>query len=134
MADRLMLDAYATATSERVWALEMGGLLAAVDAGRSLEQLVEFLSARSATGLPDAVTTLIADVTARVGQVRDAGVARLIECADPAVATLIARDRKLGRLCRQVGDRHLAVEVGREPAFRKAILGLGHVLAPGTGS
>lgn len=117
-ADRLMLDAYATATSERVWAVEASGLLTAIQAGRSLDQFVEFLASRSAGELPAAVTTLIADVTDRVRALRDAGMIRLIECSDPAVATLIARNRRLQRVCRPLGDRYLAVEVGHEPAFR----------------
>ncbi len=129
-ADRLMLDAYATATSERVWPVETAGLLTAINAGRSLEQFVEFLSSRSAGELPAAVTTLITDVTDRASALRDAGMIRLIECADPALATLIARNRRLQRICRPLGDRYLAVEVGHEPAFRKALLALGYVLPP----
>ncbi len=51
----------------------------------------------------------------------------MIECADPALATLIARDRAL---CRPLGDRHIAVAPDHELKFRRALLKLGHA-APG---
>jgi hypothetical protein len=59
-------------------------------------------------------------------------VARLIECADPALATLIASDRRLSGRCRLVGDRYLAVTVDREPEFRKALRALGYIILPDT--
>jgi hypothetical protein len=49
---------------------------------------------------------LIADVYRRVGQLTDLGPARVIECADPAIAALITHDRTLRRLCHPIGDRH----------------------------
>jgi hypothetical protein len=44
-ADKLMLDAYAVRTADRVWTLREAALLAALDAGRSLDQLRQFLAA-----------------------------------------------------------------------------------------
>jgi hypothetical protein len=127
-ADRLMLDAYATRTSDRVWALREASLLAALDAGRGLDQLRQFLAARATHDLPNPVTTLFADVEARAGRLRNLGVVRLIECADPAVAALIAGDRRLRGRCQLVGDRYLAVAVALEAEFRKALRTLGYIL------
>src|SRR6266511_2816620 len=131
-ADKLMLDAYAVRTADRVWRLREAALLAALDAGRSLDQLRQFLAAGATHELPNPVTVLLADVQARAGRLRNLGVARLIECADPALATLIASDRRLGGRCRLVGDRYLAVTVDREPEFRKALRALGYIILPDT--
>lgn len=131
-SDRLMLDAYAQRTADRVWALREATLLAALDAGRGLDQLREFLAVRATHELPNPVTTLLADVAARAGRLRNLGVVRLVECADPALAVLIAGDRRLRGLCQPVGDRHLAVAVDREPEFRKALRALGHMLPSDT--
>jgi hypothetical protein len=128
-ADRLTLDAYAERSAERVWTLRERTLLAAIDAGRSLEQLRSFLTTRAGHELPNPVTTLLADVTTRATRLRDLGGVRLIECTDPALATLIANDRKLRSLCRLLGDRHLGIAVEREPEFRKALRSLGYVLS-----
>lgn len=127
-ADWLMLDAYAHRTAERVWALREATLLAALDAGRDLNDLRDFLTARADHELPNPVTTLLADVAARVGRLRNRGVVRLVECADAPVAMLIARDRRLRGLCQLVGDRYLAVAIDREPEFRKKLRALGYIL------
>lgn len=50
------------------------------------------------------------------------------------VAALIAGDRKLRRLCRPVGDRHIAVPVQHEADFRAALRNLGYVLPTGPGA
>jgi hypothetical protein len=50
--------------------------------------------------LSDALNTLVADVHRRAGQLTDLGHVRVIECADPATAALIAGDRRLRSLCR----------------------------------
>jgi hypothetical protein len=70
---------------------------------------------------------LVADVHRRAGQLTDLGHVRVIECADPATAALIARDRTLRSLCRPIGDRHLAVPPDQELRFRKALIARGHV-------
>jgi hypothetical protein len=127
-ADRLTLDAFAHRTADRVWALREATLLAAVDGGRGLDELREFLAARASHELPNPVTTLLADVAARAGQLRNRGVVRLVECVEPAMATLIARDRRLRGLCWLIGDRHLAVAIDREAEFRKKLRALGYIL------
>ena len=129
-ADKLMLDAYAARTADRIWTLREATLLAALDVGRDLDQLRQFLTARATHDLPIAVTTLFADVATRAGRLRNLGIVRLIECADPALATLIAGDRRLRGKCQLVGDRHLAVTVEREPEFRKALRALGYIFPP----
>ncbi|MGH3863379.1 helicase-associated domain-containing protein [Actinokineospora sp.] len=102
------LNAFAKRTADRVWTLSPTSLLAAIDAGHSLEGLTRFPTDRASHELPDAVTTLIADTTARAGQIRDTGVVRLIECADHALAVLIASHPDLRGRCQHVGDRHIA--------------------------
>ena len=87
-----------------------------------------FLARRTGHAPPDTLNTLVADVHRRAGQLTDLGHVREIECADPATAALIARDRTLRSLCRPIGDRHLAVPPDQELRFRKALIARGHVL------
>ena len=126
--DGLVLDAYAERTSDRVWALSTSSLLAAVDNGRLLDDLVQFLESRAPQELPNTVTTLVDDVRRRVDQVRDLGLVKLVACEDQAITALIARDRKLRTLCQQLGDHHIAVPVDKEASFRTALRKLGYVL------
>ncbi|WP_213455421.1 hypothetical protein [Rhizomonospora bruguierae] len=48
--------------------------------------------------------------------------------ADQVLAALIRHDRRLGPLCTPIGERHLAVTAGHEPAFRRALHALGYAL------
>jgi hypothetical protein len=127
-ADQLVLSAYAEHTGDRVWTISAASLLGGIDAGRDLAEFSAFLARRCAHELPDTMTTLLTDITRQAGQLTDLGHARVIECADPAVAALISRDRSLRPLCRLIGDRHLAVAADQESKFRKAVLKLGYVM------
>ncbi|MFZ2172960.1 MAG: helicase-associated domain-containing protein [Rhodococcus sp. (in: high G+C Gram-positive bacteria)] len=126
--DQLLLSGYAEHTADRVWTITAAGLLSAIDTDRTLEDLITFLAQRTNHELPSSLTTLIDDITRRATQLTDLGHARVIECADEALAALVTRDRTLRKLCRLVGDRHLAVPLEHEPKFRRALLKLGYAL------
>jgi hypothetical protein len=143
-ADRLVLSAYAKQTTDRVWTVSATSLLSAIDAGRELAEFTTFLTQRTEHELPSTLSTLIADVHRRAGQLTDLGHARVLECADPATAALIAHDRSLRPLCHPIGDKHLAVparsraEVPQSPAqtrLRKpgTTRALSDVFAPAAG-
>ncbi|MEV8037182.1 helicase-associated domain-containing protein [Streptomyces sp. NPDC086182] len=128
-AETLLLDDFAERTGDRVWALTSASLLAAADTGRDLAELRHHLNAATTVPLPQTVTTLLADAARRVGQVRDTGPVHLIECADPAVAALLATDRRTRTHCTRLGELHLAVPLDRLPTFRKAALAQGYPVA-----
>jgi hypothetical protein len=126
--DGLFLSAYAKQTTDRVWAVSATSLLSAIDSGRELTEFTTFLTQRTEHELSSTLSTLIADVHRRAGQLSDLGHARLIECADPATAALIARDSRLRPLCHLIGNKHLAVPLDQELKFRKGLLKLGYVV------
>ena len=128
-ADRIVLERYATQASDRVWQLTAERLLGALEAGGSLDELSEFLAARSAVPVPAPVVQLLQDLRERAGRIADGGVARLIACDDPALAALVANHARTRRLCMLAGDRHIVVPVKSERAFRRALRELGY-LAP----
>jgi hypothetical protein len=128
-SDRLALNAYATPVSDFVWRLESSQLLAAIDAGRQVEEIRAFLVARGGAALPDTVARLLDDLAERTTKVRDRGLARLIECADPALAALIANDARTRKHCMRAGERHLVVTGSSEAAFRRALRDAGYLLA-----
>jgi len=129
--DRLVLDAYAVRTSDRVWTLSAGSLLAAADAGRAIDDLASFLADRAVHEMPATVATLLADVSARTRQLRDLGMRRVVECADATVATLLSRDATLRAHCTRIGERHLLLAPGGEAKVRTALRRLGYALGPG---
>jgi hypothetical protein len=100
--------------------------------GRGLKEFTTFLAERAGHELPGVLATLIGDITRRATQLTDLGHARVIGCADPALAALIAHDRTLRPLCHLLGDRHLAIPLNHELKFRTALLKLGYAM-PGPG-
>ena len=64
------LNVHFTRVSDLVWRVDAGTLLAAIEAGRSVPEIREFLAARSGTPLPDTVGRLLEDVADRAGTVR----------------------------------------------------------------
>jgi hypothetical protein len=127
-ADRLTLDRYAERTADRVWRLTRDRLLTCAESGDSIDRVREFLTTRSTTGIPAAVTQLLDDAALRCGALTDRGPALLIECADPALAALLSNDRRTRGLCLLAGDRMLAVPSASEAAFRRAAREAGYVV------
>jgi hypothetical protein len=128
-ATTMLLDAFAERSADRVWTLTTVKALAAIDTGRQLGELATFLH-RAEHQLPQTVTQFLTDLAGRTSRLSDHGLIRLIECADPALAVMIARDRKTSKYCWPVGDRHLAVPVEHDTDFRKAVQTLGYALPP----
>jgi len=96
-----------------------------------VEELREFLTARSGTAIPDTVSRLPDDVAERSTKLQDRGLARLVECADAALAALIANDTRTRKHCLRAGERHLVVPASSESAFRRALRDAGYLLPMG---
>lgn len=108
---------------------DAGKLLAAIEEGKPLDEIREFLTARSGADLPATVARFLDDVAERSTKLQDRGLARLIECADPALAALIANDARTRKHCLPAGDRHLVVPASSEGAFRRALRYAGYALS-----
>jgi hypothetical protein len=132
-SDRLLLERFAEQSSDAVWKLTREGALSAVEQGMPLTELVEFLKARNAEPLPQTVEVFLEDLGQRAGQLRDAGLVRMIECADPNAAQLLASDPLLKGKCQLAGDRCLVFRVNDETAVRRALRRLGYILPPPLG-
>ena len=128
--DVLFLERVAHRVSDAVWRLDRKMALAAAEAGLQPQEMEVFLAARCDTPLPETVAALFTDLRDRTGKLADLGPARLIEAADAALARLVTSDRRLARLCRLAGERHIVVPAGSEAAFRRALRDLGYGVPP----
>jgi hypothetical protein len=129
-ADVLLLDRFAEKTADAVWHLQAAKILAAVDEGLTVQELTDFLSAKSAEPLPQTVRVFLEDLLQRAGQLHDLGTARLVECADPVVAQLLVHDRRLRDVCQLAGERCLVFRSSDETVVRRALRELAYVLPP----
>ncbi len=128
-SDELFLDRCCERSSERTWHISLPKLLKAVEEGVELKRIITFLKERNEGPLPQPVQAFLNDAADRAGKVRDLGEARLIECAAPPIAHLIANDSRLKNLCFLAGDRHVVVPKDNETQFRKTLRELGYVLS-----
>ena len=127
-ADELLLNSFTSRKSDALWHLDRNQVLTALEEGRDIRTLREFLQASSSEPLPDTVTQFLDDAEQRACQLQDRGVARLIECADAALAAQLAHDSRTRRYCLLAGERHLAVFTDSEARFRSAVRKLGYIL------
>jgi hypothetical protein len=119
-----------TTTGDAVWTLRRDKYLAAVASGRPHDEILEFLTARAHTDLPQPVRAFFTEAAANARKLRDLGPARVIECDDAALAALIASDRRLRGLCWQSGERHLIVPAAAEARFHTRLHDLGYTIPP----
>lgn len=130
-ADAMFLGRFAHRNGDRVWSLDLTGLLRAVEQGIPLAQMRAFLEARCAEpGIPQTVAALFAEAESRTGRIVDQGSARVYACSDPELARLVVSDSKLRRLCRLAEDRLLVVPTGDDKSFREALRQLGYAAPP----
>ncbi len=127
-ADILFLERFAERTSEAVWHLDAGKILGAVEKGMTVAELREFLGAKSQGPLPQTVEVFLDDLAHKTGQLVDLGTARLIACADPHVAQLLAHDRRLRNLCQLAGEPPTGLPGQRRDRRPPALRDLGYVL------
>jgi hypothetical protein len=137
-ADRLNLDSYLQTVSDSVWKLDSVKLLNAISQGRNVNDLKAFLVANSGTALPQTVTQFLADLQTRTTSLQDMGAARLIRCADAALAILIANDSRTKAFC-FLADQptammaktpcYLVVPITTETKFHNALKKIGYSLA-----
>ncbi|MCB1795892.1 MAG: helicase-associated domain-containing protein, partial [Candidatus Competibacteraceae bacterium] len=127
-ADTMLLDSYAAKTSDAVWKLDQARLLEALEEGHDITVLAELLVSLGGQPLPETVERFLEDMTRRARSLKTTGTARLVECADAVLATLIANDSRTKPFCLLAGERYLAVATESEARFRGALRKLGYSL------
>ncbi len=130
LTDRLVLDRFAEPQLEGSWRLTPAKLLTVLYEGGTLDELEEFLTTHSMAALPHTVSVFLQEQRGRANRLRDLGTARLIECADAALAQMLARDSQLRGKCHVAGERWLVFQIEDETTVRRGLRRLGYVLPP----
>jgi hypothetical protein len=126
--DALFLDRIAERASEAVWRLDRDKILARVEQGLKIDEVVAFLERHAQGSLPGTVRALLDDLEKRAGQLRDLGTVRMIQCADPETARMLLLDPKLKTLCQPTGQRAIVFRADVESQVRAQLRKLGYVL------
>lgn len=127
-AETLFLETWAEPLTDKLWRLDSDRIIDAVERGRTCTELCEFLEARDPQGVPETVAGYL-NLTARHARaLTNTGRVLLIECADAALADLVAGHDSTRGLCVRVGPQSLAVKIDAVERFREAVHGLGYGL------
>lgn len=124
--EALLLETWAEKETETSWRLDRDKALTALEHGGNLAELREFLAARDEQELPDTVVAFFVTTERNARALKQKGTARLIECADAALAELLATHERTKKFCLRAGEKHVVVKEADEAAFRKAAHLLGY--------
>ena len=92
-------------------------MLKTIEAGHDVRALSDFLQEREEQPLPDTVAAFFLDAVERARAIRNRGDARLIECADAALAERVANAEAVKNYCLRASDRHLVVRLIESSIF-----------------
>jgi hypothetical protein len=125
--ERCLLELFADPLEEAEWLFSMVRTLKAIEVGHDVPVFVEFLQSRDEQPLPETVVAFFRDAAKRAHAIMDRGDAKLIECADAALAERIANADAMKGYCLRAGDRFLVVPSSRARHFRKELEKLGYI-------
>jgi len=126
----LLLETYANRESTDVWRLDGNKILLAVEAGRDIGELREFIAVRDEQELPELVDGFLRQTERSARALAPKGQAALFECDDAETLARLTQDKTVGGLCLVAGERHVVVPEKSVAAFRKAVHRMGLGISP----
>jgi hypothetical protein len=106
-AELALMATVESAGGATVWRFNEASIGRCLDTGRSADDIVAFLDAHAAKGVPQGLAYLVTDTARRHGNLRVGGVASYLRSDDPALVAQALRMRRAGAL----GLRQLAPTV-----------------------
>ncbi|MCR4344314.1 MAG: hypothetical protein NUV44_06065 [Candidatus Scalindua sp.] len=94
--------------------------------GRSVEEVKEFLFAKSEHDFPDTIVSFFNDMIRRNKLLSGEVTVRLIKVSDPVVVLTLASDSRLKDLCIPAEGGYIAIPSSNENAFRKKLREMGY--------
>jgi len=122
------VDLFAVRKSDAVWGFDAEKTLGFIEGGGSMEELRDFLIARSSGGIPDNVGVWLDGLLRKSSSCRRAEKAVLFEWSEPAQAALMASSSETSRLCHHVGENRIVVPAAKLAAFTRAARKMGFIL------
>jgi len=129
--ERILLEQFATISKDHL-RLDAVRALLAIEQGGALVDLISLLRQQADSKLPVEVEDLLDDLKTRTTSIRDAGGARIIECASEALARLVAESVETGKYCFYAGGGRIVVMENSWRNFRNGLRKVGYVLSADT--
>jgi hypothetical protein len=129
--ERILLEQFATISKDHL-RLDAVRALLDIEQGGALVDLISLLRQQADSKLPVEVEDLLDDLKTRTTSIRDAGGARIIECASEALARLVAESVETGKYCFYAGGGRIVVMENSWRNFRNGLRKVGYVLSADT--
>jgi hypothetical protein len=129
--ERILLEQFAMISKDHL-RLDAVRALLAIEQGGALVDLISLLRQQADSKLPVEVEDLLDDLKTRTTSIRDAGGARIIECASEALARLVAESVETGKYCFYAGGGRIVVMENSWRNFRIGLRKVGYVLSADT--
>jgi len=123
-----MLESMAAHTSEFVWRIDRGAILESLASGGSIGDLQDFLETYAGDGVPDQVSTYLADIARKAQACKSKEDAIIIDLTDEESAAEIASHSKTSKICQLVGSTSLVVRKKNLKALQNALKKMGYIL------
>ncbi len=127
-SEKMLLDQYLQAESDKSYRLEQDYLLQAIEQGGDLKVFMTFLQDVSEQPLSKPIQDVIAVIEERCNAFTDAGNARLLNCSSVALAKMLATDPNTGKHCFHGYNKVLVIPEKSANAFQKAAKKLGYII------
>lgn len=121
LADKLMLENWATAETPQSWRLDKVKTLSAFERGQDSTEILEFLQQADSQELPQQIEHFFAQGKAQGRALKVSATCLLIECSNSQIAEQIASHPETKAICLRTGEKHLVVKLELEAKFRNAV-------------
>jgi hypothetical protein len=125
---RNQLGQCALAQGRGHYRLDTQQVLNALESGRELEHIAEFLDQRNEGSLPVEVTNWLEEIQDNTRAFKSAGTAVLVKVRSQELLDLAVEDPVLSKFAKVLERRTLAIRANREKAFRERLKELGYLL------
>jgi hypothetical protein len=128
-ADQLFLESISQKTADHVYKLDELLILNFLEKGRHSSDILEFLTTRSESDLPNIFIDFFDKMKRKSGIFKNLGMGKVLKVIDRPTALLIANEKKLKGLCFLAEPNLIIVLTKHEKDFFKGLKSLGYVVS-----
>jgi hypothetical protein len=121
----LRMEVWSVQESESLWRLNKAKVVLALEQGREISEIINFLQSRDEQPMPPAMENFFKLCSKHCNALKNQGMARIIQCRTQEIANTIEQHPETIKLCQRISELQLLVPVRNEDKFRAATRMLG---------
>lgn len=126
VGEEIFLENFAEKEDGNLWRLSQEKTIYALENGKKIESLREFLEKREEQLLPETVEGFLRDTEKRAAALKSKETAQIIECETTEIADEISQNPHTKKFCERFGKKSLEVFAPDEKKFREIVRKIGY--------